>query len=92
MHAALPSAAGSSLAVLCYAVPSGHEYELFSADAGRQWAKLTLTGPGSKTVPGTLVLTGPRSVWADGPPGTLWHSTNAGRSWSASRLLLPLVP
>jgi photosystem II stability/assembly factor-like uncharacterized protein len=86
------SAAGSSVALLCYAIPIGHEYELFSADAGRQWAKLTFTGPGSKTVPGTLVLTGPRSVWADGPPGILWHSTNGGRSWSASRLLLPLVP
>jgi len=86
------SAAGSSLAVLCYLVPSGHEYELFSADAGRHWAKLTFRGPGTQSSPGTLVLTGPRSVWADGPPGALWHSTNGGRSWSVARLLLPLVP
>jgi photosystem II stability/assembly factor-like uncharacterized protein len=86
------AAAGGSVAVLCYAIPSGQEYELFSADAGRQWAKLTLTGPGTKMVPGALVLTGPRSVWADGPPGLLWHSTNGGLTWSVSRLLLPLVP
>jgi photosystem II stability/assembly factor-like uncharacterized protein len=86
------SAAGGSVAVLCYAIPTGREYELFSTDGGRQWAKLTFTGPGSKTMPGALFLTGPRSVWADGPPGLLWHSTNEGLSWSASRLLLPFVP
>lgn len=86
------SVAGDSVAVLCYVIPSGREYMLFSANGGRQWAQLSFSGPGAKTVPGTLVLTGPRSVWAYGPPGILWHTTNAGRSWSAVRLLLPLVP
>jgi photosystem II stability/assembly factor-like uncharacterized protein len=85
------SVAGDSVAVLCYVIPSGREYMLFSANAGRQWAKLTFSGPGAKTVPGTLVLTGRRSVWAYGPPGILWHTTNGGRTWSAVRLLLPLV-
>ena len=86
------SVAGDSVAVLCYLIPSGREYMLFSANGGRQWARLSFSGPGAKTVPGALVLTSPRSVWAYGPPGILWHSTNAGRTWSAVRLLLPLVP
>ncbi len=86
------SVAGDSVAVLCYLIPSGREYMLFSANGGRQWARLSFSGPGAKTVPGALVLTSPRSVWAYGPPGILWHSTNAGRTWSAVRLFLPLVP
>jgi photosystem II stability/assembly factor-like uncharacterized protein len=84
--------AGDSVAVLCYVIPSGREYMLFSANGGRQWARLSFSGPDAKTVPGALVLTSPRSVWAYGPPGILWHSTNAGRTWSAVRLLLPLAP
>ena len=86
------SAAGDSVAVLCDVIPSGREYMLFSANRGRQWAKLTFSGPGAKTMPGTLVLTNPRSVWAYGPPGILWHTANGGRTWSAVRLLLPLAP
>jgi photosystem II stability/assembly factor-like uncharacterized protein len=86
------SVAGDSVAVLCYLIPSGREYMLFSANGGRQWARLSFSGPGAKTVPGALVLTSPRSVWAYGSPGILWHSTNAGRTWSAVRLFLPLVP
>ena len=86
------SVAGDSVAVLCYLIPSGREYMLFSANGGRQWARLSFSGPGAKTVPGALVLTSPRSVWDYGPPGILWHSTNAGRTWSAVRLFLPLVP
>ena len=86
------SVAGDSVAVLCYVIPSGREYMLFSANGGRQWARLSFSGPDAKTVPGALVLTSPRSVWAYGPPGILWHSTNAGRTWSAVRLLLPLAP
>ena len=86
------SVADDSIAVLCDLIPSGREYMLFSANGGRQWAKLTFSGPGAETVPGTLVLTGPRSVWAYGPPGILWHSMNGGRTWSAVHLLLPLVP
>jgi photosystem II stability/assembly factor-like uncharacterized protein len=86
------SVAGDSIAVLCYLIPSRREYMLFSTNGGRQWAQLNFSGPGVKALPGTLVLTSPRSVWAYGPAGILWHSTNAGRTWSAVRLLLPLVP
>ena len=90
------SAAGRSVAVLCDEVPSGHEYVLFSPDGGRSWAKLVFTGPGASSSPfvgavGAVVLTGPQSLWAYGPTGLLWHSTDGGRSWSASRPLLPLV-
>jgi len=37
------SVAGDSVAVLCYLIPSGREYMLFSANGGRQWARLSFS-------------------------------------------------
>lgn len=84
------SAAGTSVAVLCYLISTGREYMLLSVDGGRHWAKSTFIGPGAKNEPGGLLLSGTHSLWAYGPPGMLWHTTNAGRTWTTARLLLPL--
>jgi len=45
------------------------------------------TGRGST---GALIVSGQQSVWADGPPGLLWRTTNGGRNWAALPLLLAL--
>ena len=65
---------------------------LFSANGGRHWAKLSFSGPGAKTVPGTLVLTGPRSVWAYGPPGILWHTRTVAAPGPQSAFSYPWRP
>jgi photosystem II stability/assembly factor-like uncharacterized protein len=83
------SALGTTVALMCASITPFYEYMLFSTDNGEHWTMSRFAGPGDKVQPGTLIVSGLQSVWADGPPGLLWHTTNGGRSWAAVRLLLP---
>jgi photosystem II stability/assembly factor-like uncharacterized protein len=47
-------------------------------------------GARDEAQPGALIVSGQQSVWADGPPGLLWRTTNGGRNWAALPLLLAL--
>lgn len=84
------SVAGESVAVLCDFIPTGRESLLFSQDEGKHWARWSFSTSGATELPGAVVLNGARSAWAYGPPGMLWHSTDAGRTWKSVPLLLPL--
>jgi hypothetical protein len=83
------SALGRTVALLCAHITPYYQYMLFSSDGGRRWTMSRFAGPGDEAQPGALVVTGPQSVWADGPPGLLWRTTNGGRNWEAVPLLLP---
>ena len=51
---------------------------LASQDAGLTWTQYQSPGIGA-----ALLATGPSELWAYGPAGALWHSSDAGRHWTA---------
>jgi photosystem II stability/assembly factor-like uncharacterized protein len=53
-------------------------FYLTTQDAGQTWTKYQTPGIGA-----AFLATGPSEVWAYGPPGALWHTTDAGRHWTS---------
>jgi len=53
---------------------------LVTRDAGRTWHAYTISG---QQMPQIVVAADSDSLWAVGPPGVLWHSTDGGVHWSA---------
>jgi len=39
----------------------------------------------------TVVVTGTGELWAWGPPGAIWHSTDIGAHWSVMTPALPVA-
>jgi photosystem II stability/assembly factor-like uncharacterized protein len=60
-------------------------YLLVTLDGGRTWTKL-VTASASMAFPATVVASGPSEAWAYGPAWSLWHTTDAGLTWSAQAL------
>jgi photosystem II stability/assembly factor-like uncharacterized protein len=60
-------------------------YLLVTQDGGRTWTKL-VTASASMIFPATVVASGPSEAWAYGPPWSLWHTSDAGRTWVAEPL------
>jgi len=66
---------------------------LVSRDGGRRWEQAGEAQPmAAYASSGSIVVTGRNTLWASGPPGALWRSTDGGVRWQAVPLLLPLVP
>lgn len=84
-----PSVGGDTAVLVCPGPSSSTTTLLVSRDAGRTWTARQLEGGGQVD---TVVATGSSQIWADGPPGTLWHSTDAGAHWSVRTPALPVVP
>ncbi len=84
---------GQTVAMLCANLMPGGEYVLLSHDGGRWWVSAGYNPPraGYEEV-GSVVATGANTLWASGPPGILWRTSDGGNHWAASRLSLPLVP
>lgn len=82
---------GLTVVMLCDAL-NGAQYLMSSADGGAHWATVAYNPPGAPEQIGSVVTTGTSTVWASGPPGVLWHTSDAGTHWQAWSLLLPLVP
>lgn len=83
-----PSAAGDTAVLVCpdYSSATPTTTILVSRDAARTWTAYRLTGPGQ--IAG-VVATGSGQLWAYGPPGTLWRSTDGAAHWTA---LVPDLP
>ena len=85
-----PSAAGDTAILVCpdYSSATPATTILMSRDAARTWKAIHLTGP---VAYGQIIATGPGQLWADGAPGTLWHSTDGGEHWSAQVPSFPVA-
>jgi photosystem II stability/assembly factor-like uncharacterized protein len=51
---------------------------LTTQDGGQTWTKYQSHGIGA-----AFLATGPSEVWAYGPAGALWHTTDGGRHWTS---------
>jgi len=82
-----------TVAMFCANLMPGGQYVLHSLDGGHRWVTAGSNPPsaGYSSV-GSVVVTGASSLWASGPPGALWQSSDGGAHWAVVRLLLPLVP
>jgi len=84
---------GATVAMWCSSLHSPGQQVLVSRDGGRRWeqagAAPAIAGYASS---GWIAVTGRSTLWASGPPGALWRSTDGGARWQAVPLLLPLVP
>ncbi len=81
-----------TVALYCADLVPGGQYVLLSHDAGRNWVVAGSSRPraGYPSV-GSLVVTGPSSLFASGPPGVLWRTSDGGAHWAVGPLLLPLA-
>ena len=87
------SAFGATVAMWCSSLHSSGQQVLVSRDGGRRWEQAGDTRPiAGYASSGSIVVTGRSTLWASGPPGALWRSSDAGVRWQAVPLLLPLVP
>ena len=68
-------AAPATIWLTCYADQTVY---LATQDGGQTWTKYRSPGIGA-----TFLATGPSEVWAYGPSGALWHTTDAGRHWTS---------
>lgn len=85
------SAAGDTAVMLCtYVTSAGVQPTpiLVSRDAGRDWYAYSLE---SSQPPNSVVAAGSGQLWASGPPGLLWHSSDGGAHWSALTPSLPIA-
>lgn len=81
-----------TVVVECANLMPGGEYLLASRDGGRHWATAGTNRASAPYEIGDVVATGTGQMWASGPPGILWETTDFGHQWRATRLLLPLTP
>jgi hypothetical protein len=51
---------------------------LYSSDSGQLWTMSRFAGARDEAQPGALIVSRQQSVWADGPPGLRWRTTNGG--------------
>lgn len=72
---AVSVAAPATIWLTCYADQTVY---LATQDGGQTWTKYLSPGIGA-----AFLVTGPSEVWAYGPPGALWHTTDAGRHWAS---------
>ena len=77
----------------CANLMPGGQYLLLSRDGGGHWAAAgySPSSAGYSSV-SSVAATATSAVWATGPAGALWHTSDGGDRWRASPLLLPLVP
>lgn len=79
---AVSVAAPSTIWLSCGGSPT---YVLVSQDSARTWTKL-VTDSTLNGFSAALVASGPAEAWAYGPAWSLWHTTDAGRTWTAEEL------
>ncbi len=81
-----------SVAMVCAHLMPGRQYLLLSHDGGAHWLPAG-EGPASANYQevSSVVVTAASALWASGPPGALWRTTDGGWQWSALPLMLPLV-
>jgi photosystem II stability/assembly factor-like uncharacterized protein len=53
-------------------------FYLATQNGGQTWTKYQSTGIGA-----AFLATGPSELWAYGPTGALWHTTDSGQHWKA---------
>jgi photosystem II stability/assembly factor-like uncharacterized protein len=84
---------GTTVAMWCSRLDRPGQQVLVSRDGGRRWEQAGEAQPmAAYASSGSIVVTGRNALWASGPPGALWRSTDGGVRWQAVPLLLPLVP
>lgn len=85
-----PSAAGNTAVLVCPDFTSSplETTILVSRDAGHSWTAERLNGSQQLD---TVMASGSGELWADGPPGVLWHSTDGGAHWSGITPTLPVA-
>ena len=68
-------AAPATIWLTCYADTTVY---LATQDGGLTWTQYQSPGIGA-----AFLATGPSELWAYGPAGALWHTSDAGRHWKA---------
>jgi len=68
-------AAPATIWLTCYADTTVY---LATQDGGLTWTQYQ-----SPRISATFLATGPSELWAYGPAGALWHTSDAGRHWKA---------
>ncbi len=86
------SGTGQTLVLGCQAGQSLQDSEiLVSLNGGRSWDDYRLVAPDASGTAITAVAAASGDLWADGPPGALWHSTDGGRRWTAVAPAFPVA-
>ena len=84
------SAAGDTAILFCAdkTSPTAPVTILVTRSAGRDWYSYTLQ---TSTAPTSVVASSSGQLWAIGPPGLLWHSTDGGADWEVLTPTLPVA-